>query len=252
MQAIRDLPLHKVVPGTEEDASAEGTKVGVGADGFYSINDLLHGLLMHSGNDAAHALAMQLGGMDTSLTKLNVLAGKLGSPRHPGGDTVGPGRPRHEHLGLRHRTVLPVRLAEPGLHQHRCHPVVPVPGPRRRRLSAGERQQTARQLPGRARRKDRVHRRCRADVRRCRQPRRTPPGRRDAARHPAADRPLGTGRPATGLRIRHRTRHQGGLARRAGPVTRRRQAGPRHRGHDHRERRVARRQRRCPCASGWA
>ncbi|MEW5811392.1 MAG: D-alanyl-D-alanine carboxypeptidase family protein [Actinomycetota bacterium] len=79
MQAIRDLPLHKVVPGTQEDANAEGTKVGVGEGGFYSINDLLHGLLMHSGNDSAHALAMQLGGMDATLTKLNALANKLGA-----------------------------------------------------------------------------------------------------------------------------------------------------------------------------
>ncbi|WP_304654303.1 D-alanyl-D-alanine carboxypeptidase family protein [Mycobacterium sp. PSTR-4-N] len=79
MQAIRDLPLHKVVPGTQEDANAEGTRVGVGEGGFYSINDLLHGLLMHSGNDAAHALAMQLGGMDATLTKLNALANKLGA-----------------------------------------------------------------------------------------------------------------------------------------------------------------------------
>src|SRR5690349_17977634 len=79
MQAIRDLPLHKVVPGTQEDANAEGTRVGVGDGGFYSINDLLHGLLMHSGNDAAHALAMQLGGMDATLTKLNGLANKLGA-----------------------------------------------------------------------------------------------------------------------------------------------------------------------------
>ena len=47
-------------------------------NGFYSINDLLHGLLMHSGNDAAHALAVQLGGMDTALQKINDLAGKLG------------------------------------------------------------------------------------------------------------------------------------------------------------------------------
>ena len=78
MQAITELPIHKVVAGTAEDAAAEGTKVGVGPDGFYSINDLLHGLLMHSGNDAAHALAVQLGGMDTTLTKLNALAGKLG------------------------------------------------------------------------------------------------------------------------------------------------------------------------------
>jgi serine-type D-Ala-D-Ala carboxypeptidase (penicillin-binding protein 5/6) len=78
MQAIRDLPIHKVVAGTAEDATQEGTKVGVGENGFYSINDLLHGLLMHSGNDAAHALAAQMGGMDATLAKLNDLAGKLG------------------------------------------------------------------------------------------------------------------------------------------------------------------------------
>src|SRR5690348_10381262 len=78
MQAIRDLPIHKVVAGTQDDANAEGTKVGVGENGYYSINDLLHGLLMHSGNDTAHALAMQLGGMDTAVQKINDLAGKLG------------------------------------------------------------------------------------------------------------------------------------------------------------------------------
>jgi D-alanyl-D-alanine carboxypeptidase (penicillin-binding protein 5/6) len=33
---------------------------------------------MHSGNDAAHALAMQLGGMDAAVGKLNTLASKLG------------------------------------------------------------------------------------------------------------------------------------------------------------------------------
>ncbi len=33
---------------------------------------------MHSGNDAAHALAVQLGGMDAALAKINDLAGKLG------------------------------------------------------------------------------------------------------------------------------------------------------------------------------
>jgi serine-type D-Ala-D-Ala carboxypeptidase (penicillin-binding protein 5/6) len=78
MAAIKELPIHKVVAGTQDDANAEGTRVGVGEGGFYSINDLLHGLLMHSGNDAAHALAMQLGGMDTALGKINTLAGKLG------------------------------------------------------------------------------------------------------------------------------------------------------------------------------
>ena len=78
MQALRDLPVHKVVAGTAEDAGAEGTKVGIGEGGHYSIRDILHGLLMHSGNDAAHALAMQLGGMDATLGKINDLASKLG------------------------------------------------------------------------------------------------------------------------------------------------------------------------------
>jgi D-alanyl-D-alanine carboxypeptidase (penicillin-binding protein 5/6) len=78
MQAIRELPIHKVVAGTADDAAQEGTKVGVGEGGWYSINDMLHGLLMYSGNDAAHALAAQLGGMDATMAKLNDLAGKLG------------------------------------------------------------------------------------------------------------------------------------------------------------------------------
>ncbi|MDT5218049.1 MAG: hypothetical protein QOF15_154 [Mycobacterium sp.] len=78
MASINAFNQNKTVPGTDDDAAAEGTKVGVDADGTYTINQLLHGLLMHSGNDAAHALAGQLGGMQAALEKLNVLAAKLG------------------------------------------------------------------------------------------------------------------------------------------------------------------------------
>ena len=78
MQAINELPLNRVVEGTQGDADAEGTKVGVDVGGRYTVNDLLHGLLMHSGNDAAHALAMAMGGVDATLMKINALAGKLG------------------------------------------------------------------------------------------------------------------------------------------------------------------------------
>ncbi len=78
MQSLRELPINKQVIGTADDAAAEGTRVGVDEGGVYTVNDLLHGLLMHSGNDAAHALAGQLGGMDTALQKINDLAGKLG------------------------------------------------------------------------------------------------------------------------------------------------------------------------------
>lgn len=78
MASITAFNQNKAVPGTEDDAQAEGTKVGVDVDGTYTINQLLHGLLMHSGNDAAHALAVQLGGMQQALEKLNLLAAKLG------------------------------------------------------------------------------------------------------------------------------------------------------------------------------
>lgn len=78
MQAINELPLNKVIEGTQDDANAEGTKVGVDVGGRYTVNDLLHGLLMHSGNDAAHALAMALGGWDVAMQKINLLANKLG------------------------------------------------------------------------------------------------------------------------------------------------------------------------------
>lgn len=78
MQSINELPLNRLVEGTQDDANAEGTRVGVDVGGHYTVNDLLHGLLMHSGNDTAHALAVQIGGMDAALQKINVLAGKLG------------------------------------------------------------------------------------------------------------------------------------------------------------------------------
>ena len=78
MASINALNLNKSVPGTADDAAAEGTKVGVQDGGVFTVNQLLHGLLMHSGNDAAHALAMQLGGMQQAVEKINVLAAKLG------------------------------------------------------------------------------------------------------------------------------------------------------------------------------
>jgi serine-type D-Ala-D-Ala carboxypeptidase (penicillin-binding protein 5/6) len=123
MASINALDLNSPVIGTADDAAAEGTKVGVDVGGTYSVTQLLHGLLMHSGNDAAHALAMQLGGMEQALQKINMLAVKLG-----GQDT---------------------RVATPS----------GLDGPRRPpRLPAGKRQPTALQVPRRTRRQDRVHR----------------------------------------------------------------------------------------------
>jgi D-alanyl-D-alanine carboxypeptidase (penicillin-binding protein 5/6) len=79
MTAINELELGQQVAGTAEDAQTEGTKVGVDADGTYTVHQLLHGLMMGSGNDAAHALTTQLGGVPATLNKINVLASRLGA-----------------------------------------------------------------------------------------------------------------------------------------------------------------------------
>ena len=50
MASLNALPLNKSAVGTPDDAAAEGTKVGVDDGGTYTVNQLLHGLLMHSGN----------------------------------------------------------------------------------------------------------------------------------------------------------------------------------------------------------
>lgn len=78
MAAINELDTNQPVTGTTEDAQVEGTKVGVDADGTYTVGQLLHGLMIGSGNDAARALTRQLGGMPTTLGKVNTLAGRLG------------------------------------------------------------------------------------------------------------------------------------------------------------------------------
>ena len=77
--AIDELDLQRTVVVTEEDANMEGSAVGIGAGGTYTVEQLLQGLILASGNDAAHALATVLGGEEATLTKVNKLARDLGT-----------------------------------------------------------------------------------------------------------------------------------------------------------------------------
>ncbi|ADG77585.1 Peptidase S11 D-alanyl-D-alanine carboxypeptidase 1 OS=Tsukamurella paurometabola (strain ATCC 8368/ DSM / CCUG 35730 / CIP 100753 / JCM 10117 / KCTC 9821/ NBRC 16120 / NCIMB 702349 / NCTC 13040) OX=521096 GN=Tpau_0952 PE=3 SV=1 [Tsukamurella paurometabola] len=77
--ALRELNLDTVVSGTAEDAAQEGDAAGVAPGGRYTVRQLLEGLLLISGNDTAHALARQLGGVDTAVAKMNDLAKSLGA-----------------------------------------------------------------------------------------------------------------------------------------------------------------------------
>lgn len=69
-----------IVHVTDADLEgAEGSLVGVGPGGAYSVKRLLSGLLMSSGNDAAVVLAHQMGGIEQTLEAMNTHAAAIGA-----------------------------------------------------------------------------------------------------------------------------------------------------------------------------
>lgn len=63
--------------GRKQDETAEGAHVGVVAGTTYSVDDLMHGMLLPSGNDAASALANANGGWKPTLEQMNAEARRL-------------------------------------------------------------------------------------------------------------------------------------------------------------------------------
>ncbi|MCX7444810.1 D-alanyl-D-alanine carboxypeptidase [Corynebacterium sp. P7003] len=79
MVVLERLPLDREVVATHDSAAMEGSRVGIIEDGHYTVEQLLQGLLMASGNDAAHALAQELGGDQRALELVNAKARELGT-----------------------------------------------------------------------------------------------------------------------------------------------------------------------------
>jgi serine-type D-Ala-D-Ala carboxypeptidase (penicillin-binding protein 5/6) len=74
------LPLDETITGTQEDADQEGTRVGIGAGGQYTIRQVFDSMMMASGNDAAHALAVRLtGSVPATVDLMNTTARQLGA-----------------------------------------------------------------------------------------------------------------------------------------------------------------------------
>ena len=76
---LEHLPLDREVVATRDSADMEGSRVGLVEDGRYTVEQLLQGLLMASGNDAGHALAQELGGDQRTLELVNAKARELGT-----------------------------------------------------------------------------------------------------------------------------------------------------------------------------
>ncbi|TDE07426.1 D-alanyl-D-alanine carboxypeptidase family protein [Jiangella asiatica] len=64
---------------TEADAAVEGSRVGLVSAQTYTVENLLHGLMLASGNDAAHAIAEAAGGQDYTVDLMNDEATRLGA-----------------------------------------------------------------------------------------------------------------------------------------------------------------------------
>ena len=90
----RELSPDAVVDGAAEDVAIDGSKAGIGPGGHYTVRELLDGLLLNSGNDAAQALARTLGGDAAMVRDMSDLAHQLGAldtrPATPSG-LDGPG-----------------------------------------------------------------------------------------------------------------------------------------------------------------
>jgi serine-type D-Ala-D-Ala carboxypeptidase (penicillin-binding protein 5/6) len=77
--AVDQLPVNRIVVATTTDADQEGSRAGLGPGGRYTVRQLLTGLLLVSGNDTAHALSGQLGGVAKTVAQMNELAARLGA-----------------------------------------------------------------------------------------------------------------------------------------------------------------------------
>jgi serine-type D-Ala-D-Ala carboxypeptidase (penicillin-binding protein 5/6) len=76
----RQVPMDQVLTGTQDDANQEGTRVGIGPGGQYTVRQLFDAMLMASGNDAAHALAVRLtGSVPATVDLMNRTAAQLGA-----------------------------------------------------------------------------------------------------------------------------------------------------------------------------
>jgi D-alanyl-D-alanine carboxypeptidase (penicillin-binding protein 5/6) len=86
---LDELPLDATVVADAADVNVECNCAGVKAGRTYTTQELLDGLLLVSGNDAANTLAHMLGGSDAAVAKMNAKAAALGATDTAAGSPSG-------------------------------------------------------------------------------------------------------------------------------------------------------------------
>ena len=79
MVVLDQLPMTAVITATPANTDVECSCVGVKEGRAYTVRQLLDGLLLVSGNDAANTLAEGLGGYQAAVAKMNAKAVALGA-----------------------------------------------------------------------------------------------------------------------------------------------------------------------------
>jgi D-alanyl-D-alanine carboxypeptidase (penicillin-binding protein 5/6) len=73
------LDRSKQYTAVHEDAAIDGSKVGLDPGSVYTVDDLLHALMLGSGNDAAYALGNLSGGQTEAVAKMQAEAERIGA-----------------------------------------------------------------------------------------------------------------------------------------------------------------------------
>jgi D-alanyl-D-alanine carboxypeptidase (penicillin-binding protein 5/6) len=79
MVVLDQLPLNAVIVAKPENTDVECSCVGVREGRAYTVRQLLDGLMLVSGNDAANTLAEGLGGYQAAVARMNAKAAALGA-----------------------------------------------------------------------------------------------------------------------------------------------------------------------------
>jgi D-alanyl-D-alanine carboxypeptidase (penicillin-binding protein 5/6) len=128
--ALDELPLDATVVADEADAKVECNCAGVKAGRSYTTAELLDGLLLVSGNDAANTLAHMLGGRDVAVAKMNAKAGALGATDTVAGSPSGLNGPGIDGYTTPRDLAVIFRaaLANPVFARITSSPAAPFPG----------------------------------------------------------------------------------------------------------------------------
>lgn len=130
MVVLDELPLDATIVAHEADTRVECNCAGVAPGQSYSVRQLLEGLLLVSGNDAANTLATMLGGQPAAVAKMNAKAAVLGALSTVAGSPSGIDGPGIEMWSSPHDLAVLFRsaMANPVFAQITSQPTAVFPG----------------------------------------------------------------------------------------------------------------------------